>query len=148
MKKLQTAILIIGVAVTVITGCGKKEEKGDLEISVSDLSEKASFYPVDVDGTEMEVIAVRDSEGKIRTAFNTCQICHDSGQGYYKQEGDKLVCQNCGNSFTMDQVGEVSGGCNPWPILEDDRTVTEDKIQISYEFLQKSSDIFANWKNR
>ena len=48
----------------------------------------------------------------------------------------------------MDQVGEVSGGCNPWPILEDDRTVTEDKIQISYEFLQKSSDIFANWKNR
>ena len=68
MKKLLTAILIIGVAVTVITGCGKKEEKGDLEISVSDLSEKASFYPVDFEGTEKEVYAFRHSQGKIRTA--------------------------------------------------------------------------------
>jgi len=99
-----------------------------------------------VDGTEMEVIAVKDSEGNIRTAFNTCQICYDSGNGYYKQEGDKLVCQNCGNSFTMDQVGQTAGGCNPYPIMDDDKTVTEDEIQISYDFLKESSDIFTNWK--
>ena len=124
-----------------------KIEKGDsLIIKTEDLSEDAAFYPIEVDGTEMEVIAVKDAEGTIRTAFNTCQICYDSGNGYYKQEGDKLVCQNCGNSFTMDQVGETAGGCNPYPILDDDKTVTEDEIQISYDFLKESSDIFANWK--
>ena len=124
-----------------------KIENGDvLTISVADLSENAEFYPVEVDGTQMEVIAVKDSAGTIRTAFNTCQICYDSGNGYYKQEGDKLVCQNCGNSFTMDQVGQTSGGCNPWPILDEDRTVSEDTIRISYDFLKESSDIFANWK--
>lgn len=53
---------------------------------------------------EMEVIAVKDSGGTVRTAFNTCQVCYSSGKGYYKQKGDKLVCQNCGNAFTMDQV--------------------------------------------
>ena len=65
-----------------------KIEKGDsLVIKTDDLSEDAAFYPIEVDGTEMEVIAVKDSEGNIRTAFNTCQICYDSGNGYYKQEG-------------------------------------------------------------
>lgn len=124
-----------------------KIEKGDsLIIKTDDLSEDAAFYPIEVDGTEMEVIAVKDSEGNIRTAFNTCQICYDSGNGYYKQEGDKLVCQNCGNSFTMDQVGQTAGGCNPYPIMDDDKTVTEDEIQISYDFLKESSDIFTNWK--
>ena len=117
-----------------------------LTIPVSDLTESAAFYPVNVDGTEMEVIAVKTSDGKIRTAFNTCQVCYDSGNGYYKQEGDKLVCQNCGNSFTMDQVGETAGGCNPWPILESDRTLADDEIQISYDFLKDSADIFSNWK--
>lgn len=122
----------------------KEGEK--LVIPISDLSEKAMFYPVEVDGTEMEVIAGKDSQGKIRTAFNTCQVCYDSGNGYYRQLGEELVCQNCGNSFTMDVVGETGGGCNPVPILEENRTVTDSEIQISYEFLKESSDVFVNWK--
>ena len=122
----------------------KEGEK--LVIPISDLSEKATFYPVKVDGTEMEVIAGKDSQGKIRTAFNTCQVCYDSGNGYYRQLGEELVCQNCGNSFTMDVVGETGGGCNPVPILEENRTVTDSEIQISYEFLKESSNIFANWR--
>lgn len=122
------------------------KEGESLVIPISDLSEKATFYPVEVDGTEMEVIAGKDSQGEIRTAFNTCQVCYDSGNGYYRQLGEELVCQNCGNSFTMDVVGETGGGCNPVPILEENRTVTDSEIQISYEFLKESSDIFANWK--
>ena len=30
----------------------------------------------------------------------------------------------------MDQVGESSGGCNPWPILEEDKTETDSEINI------------------
>ena len=120
------------------------KEGENLVIPISDLSEKATFYPVKVDRKEMEVIAGKDSQGKIRTAFNTCQVCYDSGNGYYRQLGEELVCQNCGNSFTMDVVGETGGGCNPVPILEENRTVTDSEIQISYEFLKESSDIFAN----
>ena len=168
MKKIIAAAMTTAILITTFTGCGKekaaetsttaqtsenttnevtKVTSGNaLSIPTDELSENAEFYPVDVDGTEMEVIAVKDSTGTIRTAFNTCQICYDSGKGYYKQEGDKLVCQNCGNSFTMDVVGETGGGCNPVPILEENRTVTDSEIQISYEFLKESSDIFANWK--
>jgi uncharacterized membrane protein len=118
----------------------------DLVIPVSDITEEASFYPVTVDGIDMEVIAVKASDGSIRTAFNTCQVCYDSGRGYYKQDGDKLVCQNCGNQFPMDRVEVEAGGCNPWPIFDESKTVTDDAITIPYSFLQESEQIFSNWK--
>lgn len=122
------------------------QEDGALMIPVSEVTSDASFYPVEVDGAIMEVIAVKDSTGYIRTAFNTCQICYGSGRGYYVQQGETLVCQNCGNRFTMDQIEIESGGCNPWPIFEENKTVTEEYVEISYDFLKESKDIFANWK--
>lgn len=129
------------------TGDAAKIEKGEsLVIPVSEISTDVSFYPIEVDGTEMEVIAVKDQDGNIRTAFNTCQVCYSSGRGYYEQEGDMLVCQNCGNQFTVEQVEVESGGCNPWPIFEKDKTVTDDSIEISYDFLTASKEIFENWK--
>ena len=113
---------------------------GYLAIPIADLSQTASFYKADIDGTEIELVALKDSKGNLRTAFNACQVCYSSGRGYYRQEGKYLVCQNCGNSFTIDQVGIASGGCNPWPILDSDRTVTDDEIQISYDVLKATAD--------
>lgn len=121
-------------------------QDSDLVIPTSEVTEQATFYPVEVDGTKMEVIAVKAPDGTIRTAFNTCQVCYDSGRGYYQQSGDLLICQNCGNKFSMDRVEVEAGGCNPWPIFAEDKTVTDESITVSYDFLQKSKDIFANWK--
>lgn len=118
-----------------------------LKIPVSEVTTDASFFPVEVDGTQMEVIAVKGSDGTIRTAFNTCQICYSSGRGYYVQQGDVLVCQNCGSRFTVDQVEIENGGCNPWPIFEEDKTITDEYVEIAYDFLKESKEIFSNWKN-
>ena len=116
------------------------KKDGYLAIPIAGLSQTASFYKADLDGTEVELVALKDSKGNLRTAFNACQVCYSSGRGYYRQEGEYLVCQNCGNSFTIDQVGIASGGCNPWPILDSDRTVTDDEIQISYDVLKATAD--------
>ncbi len=123
------------------------EQGEDLVIPLNELSATACFYSVEVNGTLMEIIAVEDTDGNIRTAFNTCQICYDSGRGYYKQEGNVLVCQNCGNRFTVDQVGIEAGGCNPWPIFEQDRTITDSSLLLSYDYLNNSRGIFASWKS-
>lgn len=123
-----------------------KDEGKDLVISVGDVSEKALFIPADIDGVKLEVIAVKAPDGSIRTAFNTCQVCYDSGKGYYKQEGDELVCQNCGNRFGMGDVEVTKGGCNPVPIPEEYKTVTADTITISYDLLKDAKTIFSNWK--
>lgn len=122
------------------------QSEDDLVIQIKDISEQARFYPVEVDGTTLEVLAVKAPDGTIRTAFNTCQVCYDSGRGYYKQEDDVLVCQNCGNRFSMDRVEVESGGCNPVPIFPEYKTETEDAITISYRLLSEAKDIFSNWK--
>jgi uncharacterized membrane protein len=119
----------------------------DVVIPISEISSTAKFYPVGVEGTRMEVIAVKAPDGTNRTAFNTCQVCFDSGRGYYVQEGSVLVCQNCGNRFRMEQVEVVSGGCNPVPIFPQYKAVTDKTITISYDFLKEAKIIFSNWRS-
>jgi uncharacterized membrane protein len=118
----------------------------DLVIQIADISENAVFYPVDIEGTRLEALAVRAPDGTIRTAFNTCQVCYASGRGFYKQQGNVLVCQNCGNRFPMSQVEVRSGGCNPVPIFPSNKTVTETTITISRDFLVRAKAIFARWR--
>ncbi|WP_227018878.1 DUF2318 domain-containing protein [Sinanaerobacter chloroacetimidivorans] len=121
-------------------------ENGDLEIPIADITEDATFYAYDELDSKMEVIAVKASDGTIRTAFNTCQVCYGSGRGYYIQEGDSLVCQNCGNRFGMDDVALTRGGCNPVPIPDDKKEANGESIIISKEFLKEAEVIFQNWK--
>lgn len=155
MKKF---FVILALTALTLSGCGTTQKKSseevsevsavkaDLVILVSEVTEYAKFYPITVEGTDMEVFAVRDSEGNIRTAFNTCQSCYTSGNGRYKVEGTDLVCQNCGFHFTADQVGaNANGGCSPWAISAEERTDTEETITIPYELLASSKNIFANW---
>ncbi|MDR0570192.1 MAG: DUF2318 domain-containing protein [Clostridiales Family XIII bacterium] len=161
--RITTATTLLALALVVaLTGCANRELSderakpdgsqprreavvGGLTIPIADITEKAAFYSVDVDGTKMEVIAVKAPDGSIRTAFNTCEVCYDSGRGYYKQEDDVLVCQNCGNRFQTSQIETQAQGCNPWPIFADDKTVTEENVVISQEFLKEAKGIFANW---
>lgn len=147
MKKLFS-VLVITCMMIITSSCGVQtiKESENLVIPVSQVTEKPRFYAFRIDETDMEVIAVRDSAGNIRTAFNTCQSCYTSGNGRYQADGSELVCQNCGFRFTAEQVGlESDGGCNPWAITEQNRTLSGDALEISYDFLKNSKDIFANW---
>lgn len=126
---------------------GKGELVGkDLKIAKADIAETAIFYPYEEADTYMEIFAVKATDGSVRTALNTCQVCYDSGRGYYKQEGNKLICQNCGNIFGVDDVEIVKGGCNPVPILQENKTEDGETITISGEFLADNKAYFENWK--
>ncbi|HYH02785.1 MAG TPA: DUF2318 domain-containing protein [Bacillota bacterium] len=117
-----------------------------LTIKKNEISGKAKFYPVNVDGVKMEVIAVKASDGTVRTAFNTCQVCFDSGRGYYTQQGNELVCFNCSNRFKIDQIEKVRFGCNPIPIFKENKSEDAKTIEISQEFLRNNKQYFGNWK--
>lgn len=102
----------------------------ELKIKKSDITDIAKFYPVMINGVKMEVIAALATDGTIRTAFNACQVCASSGRGYYIQVGHKLVCQNCGNEFDIDELGIARGGCNPAPIQDLDKIDDGEYITI------------------
>jgi uncharacterized membrane protein len=147
---LTAALLVMGFALFGQTA-GQNVVKPaiadrDLLIRLEEVTENALFYPVDIEGTRLEVLVVKAPDGTIRTAFNTCQVCYASGRGFYKQQGSVLVCQNCGNRFRMSQVGLRSGGCNPVPIFPANKQVTDTTITISKGFLKEAKGIFARWR--
>lgn len=117
-----------------------------IEINKADISTTAKFYPYEADGIKMEVLALKAKDGTIRTALNTCQVCYASGKGYYVQEGDELVCQNCGNRFASNMVGKTKGGCNPVPISDTSKVDDGSKITIDKNYLDKNKAYFSNWK--
>ncbi len=77
---------------------------------------KARFFSYSAPGgITIKYFIIKSSDGVIRAAFDACDVCWPSGKGY-KQDGDFMVCQNCGKRFASKLVNEVKGGCNPAPL--------------------------------
>jgi len=153
MRGFQKTGLVV-MALAVLIGLGgfwsndeiRAKETWGIKIIKSQVTSKAKFYPYKAGKINMEVIAVKASDGTIRTALNTCQVCFDSGRGFYTQQGNELVCNNCGNRFKIDQLEKVRFGCNPIPIGEEDKTDDGKVITISKAFLEQNAKYFARWK--
>ncbi|MCC8356933.1 MAG: DUF2318 domain-containing protein [Oscillospiraceae bacterium] len=120
--------------------------EGDLLIQTENIGTEASYFDYDVDGVTVEVLAVLASDGTIRLALNTCQVCNGSPYAYFVQEGDDFICQNCMNRFSSTDVGVVSGGCNPVPITAEDYTEEDGVIAVPASFLEENASRFVNWK--
>lgn len=149
-----STVIIVGLGFFLLGGGKIKDNKGNssvvkaaVKIDKKDVTSTVKFYPYESNGINMEVFAVKASDETIRTALNTCQICYSSGRGYYIQEGDELVCQNCGNRFNIDQVEKIKNGCNPVPVLEENKTDDGSNIIIDGKFLDEKRVLFKNWKS-
>lgn len=117
-------------------------ENNNIEMNVSDVTEKAKFYVYNIDGIDIEIFAVKASDGTIRTAFNTCQVCSPSPKAYFIQNGKDFICQNCMNAFPTDRIGIERGGCNPIPISFDERKDEGEKIILTKEFVEGYKENF------
>jgi uncharacterized membrane protein len=117
----------------------------DLIIDTRDITRNALFYPVEIEGKQMEVIAVKTPDGKIRTAFNACQVCYKLGKGYYVQVDTVLVCQRCKKRYRMEVIETKTGGCNPISIFPENKTETDSTITISKEYLAQIRAMFISW---
>ena len=72
-------------------------------------------YADAVSGLTINYFVLKSSDGVIRAAFDACDVCWPEGKGYV-QEGDNMVCRNCGRRFASVKINEVKGGCNPAPL--------------------------------
>jgi uncharacterized membrane protein len=77
-------------------------------------------------GITIKYFVLKSSDGVVRAAFDACDVCWPSGKGYF-QEGDKMVCRNCGKRFASVKINEVKGGCNPAPL---NRKIEGDNLVI------------------
>lgn len=142
-KKLYLFCLAVLLLAGVLSACGGGE---GMTMECSALSEEPTFWDFEVDGTAMQLIAIRDTDDTVRLAFNTCQSCNGSPYAYFEYIGDgTLQCQNCGLTFSTDTVGVTnSKGCNPVSVSNFD--VKDDMVTIPGSVLSKGVKLFSNWK--
>ena len=117
-------------------------ENGEISIDADTLTSNPMYINYDSNGTNIQLIAVKGSDGTPRLSLNTCQVCNPSPRAYFKEQDGSLVCQNCGNVFTIDSVGETTGGCNPMYI---DYKNTDGKLTVSVADLDTYADQFTSW---
>jgi uncharacterized membrane protein len=110
--------------------------KGRIEIPVAEVDDgKAHHFKVQADdGVEVTFFVLKSQDGVIRAAVDACDVCFKSGKGYV-QDGDYMVCTNCGQRFASNKINVIRGGCNPAPL---ERSVEGGKLGIAM------SDINAN----
>ncbi|MEN8135201.1 MAG: DUF2318 domain-containing protein [Thermodesulfobacteriota bacterium] len=151
MKVSLRMFLLAGFLVAFVFACSSSESDagffgsgdkvlkpvaGQLQIPLAAVSDgKAHHYQVKADdGTMVTFFVLKSRDGVIRAAIDACDVCYKAGKGYF-QEGDFMVCENCGMKFASNRINVVKGGCNPAPL---NRIVKGDKLIIEMK------DINAN----
>ena len=143
------ALLVVVAAAAVVTMRGGESTAattvpaapgGDVKIALADVSDgKAHFYSYDAGGTQVKYFVLKSADGKVRAAFDACDVCFAQKKGYH-QEGDEMVCNNCGRRFPSTKINEVEGGCNPSPIERtvkgQDLVLTTDELQAGVQYFQ------------
>jgi uncharacterized membrane protein len=93
-----------------------KAVDGEVHLPLDDVNDgKAHYYAYKSDGKEIKFFVVKSKDGVIRAAFDACDVCFPAKKGY-SQDGDYMICNNCGRRFHSSQVNVVEGGCNPAPL--------------------------------
>jgi uncharacterized membrane protein len=114
-------------------------ENNEVQIATSKIDDgKAHFYTYDSNGVQVRFFVLKSSDGVLRAAFDTCDTCYREKKGY-RQEGDDMVCNNCGLKFASNRINEQKGGCNPAPL---DRRVEGDNLYININDIKGGSWYF------
>jgi len=111
----------------------------DIRISLSDLSGTAKFFDYKLsDNKPIRFFVIKSSDGVYRAALDACDTCYHAKKGYH-QEGDDMVCNNCGLHFHSSQINEVHGGCNPVSLP---RTIEGSQLVIKASELESREAYF------
>lgn len=100
----------------------------------------AHFYNTELGDKTVYFFIVKDENGIYRAAANACQVCFDSRTGF-RQEGDFMVCNTCGNKYPLNKIATEKGGCNPAPI-NPNLKVEDNLVILEQADLEQVSELF------
>ena len=110
--------------------------QGIVRLPVAQLEDhKLHRYLVPAGGSQVRFIAILDSSGSVRVGLDACAIC--GSQGYY-QDGQNVICRNCGSAIYVPTIG-MAGGCNPVHV---DYLVQDGAVIISESALAGTAKYF------
>jgi len=98
----------------------------------------AHYYTYMHNDQPIEFFVLKSEDGVVRAAFNACDVCYGALRGY-SQDGQIMVCNNCGRQFPADRINIVQGGCNPSPL---DRSVEGDYLVLNVDDIIRGAIYF------
>ena len=112
-------------------------QNGAVQIPLQDISDgEAHYFKVTAaDGVAVSFFTLKSRDGVIRAAIDACDVCYKAGKGYI-QDGDFMICENCGQRFASNKINVIKGGCNPAPL---ERVVQGDKLVIRMADINSNS---------
>lgn len=117
----------------------KGPESRDVRIELADLNGTAKFFDYKLsDNKPVRFFVIKSSDGVYRAALDACDTCYHAKKGYH-QEGDDMICNNCGLHFHSSQINEVHGGCNPVGLP---RTIEGNQLIIKASELESRGSYF------
>ena len=153
---ISVAIIVcitIGIVLFVVLNTVKVETisagksfDGSLSIPIDALSTDLQYIDY---GYEQNLLAIIDSDGVVRTAYNTCFECYSTGDAHYTLRGkDTLVCSACGNTYSISILGTNNwGGCQPVSIPPEYRQDSDKAIVLSNKLLAFVEEMFKQWND-
>jgi uncharacterized membrane protein len=160
-SKTWLGLLLLVIAAAVVSGAGwlmAQQSPEALAASSAEVSgrEGATFLALGAaqfddgkarqfayrspDGLNIRYFLIKSSDGVIRAAFDACDVCWPSNRGY-AQDGDAMVCRNCGRRFPSTRINVEQGGCNPSPLK---RTIEGGRVIIQTSDLKLGARYFAS----
>jgi len=161
-KKSKAPLIITLLAAAILAGgavyfLGGEKEAGPVSATaavtqnsatefvynVSDFADgKAKYYSYKTpQGLDIRYFLLKSSDGVIRAAFDSCDTCWSAGKGY-RQEGDFMVCNNCGLRFASVKINEIKGGCNPAPLT---RATRGNQIVVKVKDIIEQGSFYFNY---
>lgn len=162
-KKSKAPLFITLIAVAIIAAgtillLGGKSGTGPAATAVAAGSGETVSFPVSLfedgraryfkydapNGMQVRYFILKSSDGVIRAAFDSCDVCWTANKGY-RQVDDFMVCNNCGQRFPSVKVNVVKGGCNPAPL---NRSIQGDKLVIKVADIIEGGNFYFNFTDR
>lgn len=152
---IPVVIIVVGLLVVFIINGQKKSEVnfGNTFVSYKEMKAKdgivkiptaqfddykTKYYKYEFPDKSIYFFAVKSADGTIRAAFDSCDVCFREKKGY-RQEGDVMVCNNCGQTFPTEKINVEKGGCNPAPLI---RSIDSKNLVINVDDLYQGVKYF------
>ncbi len=114
-------------------------ENNEIKIAIKKVSDgRPHYYKITKDEREIKFFLLMSDDGIVRAAFDACDVCFPEKKGY-AQDGDYMICNNCGQAFHETKINVIKGGCNPAPI---DRIFDQQFIYISMTSMEQGLSYF------
>lgn len=117
-----------------------KAEGGFVRIPVSGVSDGHAHFYVYEGSRPVRFFVLRGSDGVLRAAFDTCDVCFRSGKGY-RHVGDTMVCNQTNQRLPSRLSNQPQEDCNPVPL---ESAVEQDVLVLRSSDLEKGAQYFSH----